>query len=451
MMKINYKSDFDFILRLKDCQGKYIGWPKWDFTAKFHTTQKAIYFEAWKRGNETHNCYEDNGAIHIVANSHGLGKGRLNVEFTAELPNGIYPDGSRRVVSPVALDIELTTDAQCPIPDMEAEATIPIAIQKIRIGDGLGMTAAKRVITGKLPKIGKKGCRAYYLSKIHASSTPGAYPTIIVSLMTSALRTWLDDDTAWSVSNPYIIEGGSINKGAIKAAGFGMSPIVGTRPRHISKIPNLTIDVDTELDRVVLTKTQQGRTLYGDSFLWSEMAVYANGASWSEAYKEAVVQYSDTIDMWVAYPPDKGFVIDTLAPPTETDVREFIGALLDEPNPKIRRSRMRQSVWQVQFRRKVKRFARGGESQREPLWFWSKKATSGTIFRIRRRCRPLRDRKTGGGTSQPIFKWIFQEPAIAMGLLLNGDPQQFGRDETIGQSQADIKNPSKIRCTRQSG
>ena len=430
MMEINYKSDFDFILRLKDCQGKYIGWPKWDFTAKFHTTQKAIYFEAWKRGDETHNCYEDNGAIHIVANSHGLGKGRLNVEFTAELPDGIYPDGSRRVVSPVALDIELTTDAQCPIPDMEAEATIPIAIQKIRRGDGLGMTAAKRVITGKLPKIGKKGCRAYYLSKIHAPSPQALFPTIIVNLMTSALRTWLGDDTVWSVSNPYIIERGSINKGAFKAAGFGMSPIVGTRPRYISKIPNLTIDVDTELDRVVLTKTQQGETRYGDSFLWAEMAVYANGVFWGKAYNEAVVQYSDTMDMWVAYPPDKGFVIDTLAPPTETDVREFIGALLDEPNPKKRRSLMRESMWQVQFRRKVKRFARGGEFQREPLWFWSKKATSGTIFRIRRRCRHPRNRKTGGVLPSPsssgYFKnrqspWVYY--SMAFGNNLDGTKQ----------------------------
>lgn len=405
MMEINYKSDFDFILRLKDCQGKYIGWPKWDFTAKFHTTQKAIYFEAWKRGDETHNCYEDNGAIHIVANSHGLGKGRLNVEFTAELPNGIYPDGSRRVVSPVALDIELTTDAQCPIPDMEAEATIPIAIQKIRRGDGLGMTAAKRVITGKLPKIGKKGCRAYYLSKIHAPSPQALFPTIIVNLMTSALRTWLRDDTVWSVSNPYIIEGGSINKRGFMAAGFGMSPIVGTRPRYISKIPNLTIDVDTELDRVVLTKTQQGETCYGDSFPWAETAVFANGIFWG--YNEVVVQYSDTMDMWVAYPPDKGFVIDTLAPPTETDVREFIGALLDEPTPQKRRILMRNSIWQVQFRRKVKREPKG-QFEREPQWFWSKKATSGTIFRIRRRYRNPRNRKNSGGFPSPSSSGYFK-------------------------------------------
>lgn len=126
--KFNYKSDFDFLLLLKDCQGKAVGWPQWDFKAKFYTSQKAICFEAWKRGDETHNCYEDNGAIHIVANSHGLGKGRLNVEFTAELPNGIYPDGSQRVVSRATLDIELTDSAECPIPAIGVEVPIPIAI-----------------------------------------------------------------------------------------------------------------------------------------------------------------------------------------------------------------------------------------------------------------------------------------------------------------------------------
>lgn len=110
MNKFNFKSDFDFILKLKDKDGNAIGWPGFDWEAKIYTSNRAVFFKAWRRGGDTHNCYRDNNRIHIVAANHGLGPGELKVEFTAHLADDIYPSDIRRSVSPQPPDIELTTD-----------------------------------------------------------------------------------------------------------------------------------------------------------------------------------------------------------------------------------------------------------------------------------------------------------------------------------------------------
>ena len=106
----NYKSDFDAILHLKSCVGdvcKEIGWPGYDWVAKFYTTSHDNVYIASNVGGVLTNCFNDNGNIHVVFNNHGLPSGTLRVEFSAEIPNGIYPDGSQLEVSPQPLDIEL--------------------------------------------------------------------------------------------------------------------------------------------------------------------------------------------------------------------------------------------------------------------------------------------------------------------------------------------------------
>lgn len=111
-MKKNYKSDFDALLRLRTCAGdgdalRELGWPDYDWTARFYTTNKANAYVAGCRGGVCRNCFNDGGRIHVVFNDHGLGLGRLNVEFSAELPDAIYPDGSRLEVTPQSMDVEL--------------------------------------------------------------------------------------------------------------------------------------------------------------------------------------------------------------------------------------------------------------------------------------------------------------------------------------------------------
>lgn len=115
MKKINYKSDFDFILRLADCQSNPVGWPGYDWTARIWTGQKANAYIASCIGGQTLNCYNDGGLIHIVADSHRLSPGILQIEFTADIPNADYPDQAERIVIPLPLEIELIREAApCP-------------------------------------------------------------------------------------------------------------------------------------------------------------------------------------------------------------------------------------------------------------------------------------------------------------------------------------------------
>lgn len=126
MKQINYKSDFDFILRLRDCRGEEIGWPGYDWTATLRTTTRANSFTASCIGGVCTNCYEDNGQIHIVCNSPRMGKGVLWVEFHAGIPDVIYPDGVRDTFVPQPLEIELVDGAgDCPT-DIEVEITVPV-------------------------------------------------------------------------------------------------------------------------------------------------------------------------------------------------------------------------------------------------------------------------------------------------------------------------------------
>lgn len=117
MEKRNYKEDLDFIMRLRDCRGEDVGWPSWDWEAKFYTALKPNACTASHKDGVLTNCFNDEGRIHIVLNNHRLSKGILHVDFTAKIPSGIYPDGVKDKVVVMPLDIELvgeTGDCICP-------------------------------------------------------------------------------------------------------------------------------------------------------------------------------------------------------------------------------------------------------------------------------------------------------------------------------------------------
>lgn len=115
MSKINYKSDFDFTLRIYECtvgpDGQKtrveMGFPTYDFEIRLYTTNRANAYICSKKGNKLQNCFNDEGKIHVVCDNHHLGKGVLHAEFTAFLPNNIYPDGSRKTVEVSHTVIEL--------------------------------------------------------------------------------------------------------------------------------------------------------------------------------------------------------------------------------------------------------------------------------------------------------------------------------------------------------
>lgn len=128
-MKLNYKSDFDFILTLYGENGESIGFPTYDWEAYIYTAgSKAYKYKASCRGGECVNCFNDNGKIHIVANNHGLSVGVLRVDFISYLPNSLYPDGTERVVQPIDTDIELVQGAGDGAEGGDAEAIIPYAL-----------------------------------------------------------------------------------------------------------------------------------------------------------------------------------------------------------------------------------------------------------------------------------------------------------------------------------
>lgn len=114
-MKRNYKSDFHFILKLVTCvkredgkcEKREVGWPDHNWTAKLWTSIGLNSYVVSRKGDVLVNCFNDNGRIHVVCNNHKLGKGRLQCEFHAELPNGIFPDGIEDLYEPQPLDIEL--------------------------------------------------------------------------------------------------------------------------------------------------------------------------------------------------------------------------------------------------------------------------------------------------------------------------------------------------------
>lgn len=115
MSKINHKSDFDFTLRIYECtigpDGQKtrveMGFPTYDFEIRLYTTNRANAYICSKKGNKLQNCFNDEGKIHVVCDNHHLGKGILHAEFTAFLPNNIYPDGSRKTVEVSHTVIEL--------------------------------------------------------------------------------------------------------------------------------------------------------------------------------------------------------------------------------------------------------------------------------------------------------------------------------------------------------
>lgn len=73
MRKVNYKSDFDFIMRLKDASGKDVPWPDCDWDALFWTSSKAHSYTASCIGGKYVNCFrEADGSIHFVFDNHRM-------------------------------------------------------------------------------------------------------------------------------------------------------------------------------------------------------------------------------------------------------------------------------------------------------------------------------------------------------------------------------------------
>lgn len=118
MKRINYKSDFDFILHLKDCKDpeKAVPFPECDFDVLFWASNKAKAYRASYKDGVYTNCFRtDDGGMHFVFDNHRLGVGTLKWEPHFEHPNDIYPDNIQDLFSKEQLDIELVDGpGDCP-------------------------------------------------------------------------------------------------------------------------------------------------------------------------------------------------------------------------------------------------------------------------------------------------------------------------------------------------
>ncbi len=116
-MKKFYKTDFDFILRLKDCKNKDIAvpFPECDWEIRFYTEAKNYFYIASFRKGIYTNCIKVDDGIHFIFHNHRLGVGTLKWEPHFEHPNDIYPDNIQDLFSKEQLDIELVDGpGDCP-------------------------------------------------------------------------------------------------------------------------------------------------------------------------------------------------------------------------------------------------------------------------------------------------------------------------------------------------
>lgn len=113
MSKVNYKEDFEFVLR--DENGEFIEFPEHDFVIEMWTWGSTCKYKAsFIKGKYT-NLINDNGQIRVIVNSHHFKPGNLVLEVKQYLPSETMPDGTMRVYRFMAnTGIELVRDNVVP-------------------------------------------------------------------------------------------------------------------------------------------------------------------------------------------------------------------------------------------------------------------------------------------------------------------------------------------------
>lgn len=125
-MRINHRSDFDFFIRLFDCDGKPVGMPRdieldmqlitgWldeldaeEWCPKLAGFSQGAYTAKYRK-DVTENCIVEGGKLRVIVDNHNLTPGALTIEMTLKLPRTIYPDGDQRIVAKKKTFIELIT------------------------------------------------------------------------------------------------------------------------------------------------------------------------------------------------------------------------------------------------------------------------------------------------------------------------------------------------------
>ncbi len=126
MIKKNYKSDFEFLLRIKsfgpdtveiDGDNTRVLFPNYDFTGVLSTSGRPGQTYSFSRvGDRFVNCSRDGDLLHVVLNNHGLDPGQMTLEWNARIPNTSFLDGYEDIAPKFKLPIELVRcagDCEC--------------------------------------------------------------------------------------------------------------------------------------------------------------------------------------------------------------------------------------------------------------------------------------------------------------------------------------------------
>lgn len=377
--KINYKSDFDFILRLKDCNDNELGWPTEDWQAKFWTSTKANSFVASCIDGECENCFNDNGQIHIVLDNHGLGVGELKCEFEILTPAENYKDGSRKTVSVVPTDIELVKEDCSCSNSISADVSLPVVSgsqSKPKAKKKANSNQPIFVYTHKHPSVADSGNRNYYLVKIYDVNE---HDECSFPVRCKALNKFLHSHN----TSIYIK-----CKGVYKIWGIGL------RSERLSEELKTTIDEDGIL--IEKKKSYYDRYEIGKIYnlsLWCKSKRTTNPEVISNG-RYAIIHYDDKKG-WIAKNPGiVDYKLIDRPKPTIIQIRDFITPILGDDEVTVYGYKVRfTDRIQIQLRRS---FVRTGKEQRtKRIKYWSNVINNklGTIYK-NGRC----------GTSSRIFR-----------------------------------------------
>lgn len=221
-----------------------------------------------------------------------------------------------------------------------------------------------RVLTGRLPKMGDKGNRNYYLISLDHNYSAG--DSIRVNLWTQALKKWLKstkaNNTTFEIAGVGFID-----------AWFTRSGEVGYDSEWLATKHGITINVAPE--KITLTKPA-GKNCIDFFGLVANMTVkrpfkVKKGQEFGTT--PFIVRY-DNHNGWMAFQQTSGFVLDKLSPITPNELLLYLNGNGD--SRKI----------EVQFRaRALKDKTKAFDIEANPRYhFWSQTKSIGCVCRARR-------------------------------------------------------------------
>lgn len=128
MTKINFRSDFTLVMHFT-IAGEPVAIPDGDFALAFRTSERGVTYVCSRKGNKLINCAINDGVLTCIFDNHNLQPGTLKCTLYDLIPDALFPDGERRVVTPSVTDVELVVGSA---DGDEATAEIVADLEQLR-------------------------------------------------------------------------------------------------------------------------------------------------------------------------------------------------------------------------------------------------------------------------------------------------------------------------------